>query len=634
MNTPEVSECPVLKELKPLIIYFPSLEDPKFNECHERLGSRERKCKKHSRKERQWEAKKLWGDFKHMKKCPNDDEFYISVERFLTLIHCTGHYEKKVLERFSDWKQTRKADMAYASSETSLPGTPGTPEQSSLFESSFEGGVTPFSSPPAEDDTPRTPSKSPSSDIYSFIEDTPSKIVDQSPIFIKAEEEPAIEDVNTKNESIITINATSTTLDTYPDTGKSNTVVESITEIKVASSSEPANGIPIVSTKEVVVEQASTVVVEKTIAPQNDPLVGKDPISQQGVYVAGLGYSLPKRTGSLRDDSPIIREFYKCLTSDQQKEGRVYVLKHNEHDDIFKIGFTKITASERNLQSKNCYGKNTEILYESRTPFPGAMKAERLAHVSLKNESLHITHCNMCGHGHTEWFRGSRTTILDTVKLMEAFVSFPAYEPRDGKMKLSSVGGLMIKTICDFSNKNLETAMTKYKESSRIEFDSGKSIETNVITAAQITVSEVAAEVPLESIEHEEQSSQEAALRLTDIKLPNPSMGTKLGRLIGGARKSIDHMKDKIQHVRSREITPESDSAQDELDTWRRAEELMAGLLWGIVPENSKPENCFREDKGPREWSSLKNALEQTVAKFKEDFKRAAKAEDDASNAL
>ncbi|KAM0552487.1 hypothetical protein ACHAPJ_007815 [Fusarium lateritium] len=643
MSASEFFEHPVLRELGTLVFYLPSLNGPDFKKCRGRVDQKARQCLLDVRADKQEQAKNLWEDFKNMKTLLDGDEFYFDVQRFLSLIHCNSHQPAAQI-RFNDWKQlrdvnnlkqTRVIDFSYASSEASLPGTP---EQSSVFDSPTERDMTPFSSPPAEDDTPRTPCKSPSSDIYSFIQDTPSKIVYRSPTSIEAEEEPAIAEVNTKDVSIVTINPTSTAYEAPSKIEKSGVIVESVTELGPISSPEPSKRIQIVAAKEVVTEQASTVAVEDTIAQQKSPFLSKNPIKQQGAYVAGIGYSFPKRTGSLRDDSSVVREFYKYLTPDQLKEGRVYILQHNEHEDVFKIGFTRSTASQRSSQSGNCYSENTRAIYESDTPFVGAMKAERLAQASLQDRNLYITKCDKCGHGHREWFQSTKQTILEAVKLMEGFVRLPAYELQDGKMKLSVVGNEMVKTMCNFSTKKLGIIMASYQESNMIEYDSGKHIETKLMSTTQTTVCEVTAEAPDQPVEVEEPPTQLLVPSSIDSKEPSPSMGTKFGNVYRGARKNFDHMKDKIQRRRSRETTPESentqDNSQDEPDIWKKAEELMAGLLWSIVPENSKPENCFENGEKPRELHSLVGAAERTAAKFKEDFARAARAEDDAASGL
>ncbi|KAJ4265666.1 hypothetical protein NW762_004960 [Fusarium torreyae] len=641
MPASKVFEHPVLKELKTLVFYFPSLNEPDFKKCCGQKKLQARQCLKDVKQDKRLQAEKLWDSFKDIKELPNDDEFYSDVQHFLSLIHCSSHH-RGVQTRFNDWKQLRVAnnleqtriiDFSYASSEASLPGTP---EQSSIFDSPIERDVTPFSSPLTECDTPRTPCKSPSSDTYYFIEDTPSKIIYRSPVSIETEEEPAIAEINTKDVSILTINPTSTAFDEPSNTEKCD-VVERITERCAISSQESSNKTPIVAVKEVV-EQASTVIVEDTIAQKKSPFLSRGPIKQQGAYVAGIGYGFPKRKGSLRDDSSVVREFYKYLTPSQLEEGRVYVLQHNEHDDIFKIGFTKSTASQRSSQPGNCYSENTRAIYQSDAPFVGAMKAERLAQASLHDRNMYITKCDKCGHGHREWFRSTKETILETVKLMEGFIRLPAYELQDGKMKLSAVANEMVKTMCNFSTKKLGIIMASYQESNMIEYDSEKPIGTKLMSTTQTTVCEVTAEAPDQSVEVKEPSTQLSVPPSTDSKESSPSMGTKVGRVFKGARKSFGHIKDKIQPGRSRESTPESDNAQDnsqdEPDIWQKAEELMAGFFWSIVPENSKPENCFENGEKPREFHSLVGAVERTTAKFKEDFARAAKAEDDAASGL
>ncbi|KAM0276662.1 hypothetical protein ACHAQH_006524 [Verticillium albo-atrum] len=130
-----------------------------------------------------------------------------------------------------------------------------------------------------------------------------------------------------------------------------------------------------------------------------------------------------------RSPAAFLAEVYKYLTPRQQERGIVYILKHNTVRDVFKIGFSSISAAERMDQRENCYSKNTSIVYQSSMGhFLGAHKAERLAHKILNFHNVRITGCEYCGGGHREYYIGTWEEVLSAVQTAEFLMRMPAYE--------------------------------------------------------------------------------------------------------------------------------------------------------------------------------------------------------------
>lgn len=151
----------------------------------------------------------------------------------------------------------------------------------------------------------------------------------------------------------------------------------------------------------------------------------------------GLGIHRPRRTRSLRDHSRLFQEIMEHPSEKQMQEGIVYVLEHKE-SGLFKIGFSTKGAEARLRQPRNCYGINTNIIYETKERFRGAEKAEKIIHTSLTHQNIIIKECEKCGGGHREWFEASREKILDAVAHVEGFVQMPAYVKESNEWKLTA----------------------------------------------------------------------------------------------------------------------------------------------------------------------------------------------------
>ncbi|KAG7125357.1 hypothetical protein HYQ45_013231 [Verticillium longisporum] len=134
------------------------------------------------------------------------------------------------------------------------------------------------------------------------------------------------------------------------------------------------------------------------------------------------------RRGTPRDPGPFISELYKHLTPQQRKEGVLYILEHTKVPNLFKIGWSKNSATSRLKQRENCYRYNTKIVYESPSRFFAAKKAERLSHIALRYQNVRVRECVHCGRGHHEFFKGSLKQVRNVVEALEKIVRNKAYE--------------------------------------------------------------------------------------------------------------------------------------------------------------------------------------------------------------
>ncbi|KAF5651234.1 hypothetical protein F52700_139 [Fusarium sp. NRRL 52700] len=441
-----LSEQPVFKELNTLLIKLSASDNddpnyPNFDKCQAancRLGT----------KGKQEVAKEIWKKLMKKETLSNEVEFYSTVKKFLPSVHCKKHNSGNFLEEcFGEWEKSRTMNSGYASSEVSLPSTPS---QDQVFESPTVGYGTPLSGPLVEDGTQTTSEKSLASSFDSFILSTPSRMNHHSPL-------PTIKDMSTTDESLIytpplalCINSIS---DRAVDVGEQDNIVENITQVNVISPTEPPNSLPIHSRQDVAAEQPDMVesIVDDTVIQENDsddePRLAHPQFRELGL----------KSNGTLSDTAAIIRELRKPLTSTQAQEGKVYVLKHKEEKDLFKIGWTTTTVNTSLSRPNNCYGASCETkpIYESPDLFKGAPKAHRLVHLFLRDINVRVKRCKKCGKGHNDWFEGHEEAILGTVRTMEGFLQMPAYELKE-KGELSDEGKAMVKNMCNITLESFQ----------------------------------------------------------------------------------------------------------------------------------------------------------------------------------
>ncbi|KAL6887395.1 hypothetical protein HDV57DRAFT_488724 [Trichoderma longibrachiatum] len=151
----------------------------------------------------------------------------------------------------------------------------------------------------------------------------------------------------------------------------------------------------------------------------------------------GLGLGSPRRTRSIRDNSPVLSVIQSRPSDNAMKIGTLYVREHSEAVGFYKIGYSNISAEARLHQPNNCFRENAKIIYESPVKFQGAKHAEKIIHLELWNDSIRISNCTECGGKHREWFKASRDKILQTVRKVEQFLQMPSYIRQGKEWKLS-----------------------------------------------------------------------------------------------------------------------------------------------------------------------------------------------------
>ncbi|KAH7266273.1 hypothetical protein B0J15DRAFT_242917 [Fusarium solani] len=614
-----------LEDLASIIDFLPSLENPDLTRCRGENQKRV-KCSNPILAAKRLRAPPLWADLANREYFPDNEDFYYKLKTLLECIHCNCHVGD-AFERYRSWKMERSLDAASFSSESSVPGTP---EQRSSIEFPSDTDITPFSSPLTMDDTPKTPKSSSSDAAESFIQSTPTRSTTTSLRFPKETERLGTVEVVSKRISTMTITA-----DTEKSTcNTSGTVVENFSAMAISSrelpqkSQEPA-------TEQVAVEHVSTVAI--AVSEETSTTKTGEKEATQDVRVVGLGLiSTLQRKGSLRDDSPVIRELHKHLTPQQLEEGIVYVLEHTGTPGLFKVGWTRTSVYERLGQPGNCYGKHTKVLHETSSGrFAGASKAERLVQVILRHQNIEVVECEQCGGGHKEWFRSSKDEVLRTVKLMEDFVQLPAYERCEGEMKLSREANAFVKAMCNFSTARLESIMARPENSVKETVESTSSVGTQG-SASEAPV-EQSAQEPLRSEENPSSSTSRFSDR---SRPPRISLATKLGtrgnKVKVRAANTVANTKERFGRLfnRSRESTPEledassTDKSNADANTSKGPEELLVKFLWSLLPEDSKPDQGVTGDDGPRDMAALKTVVRQMADDFRKDFEAAYEGTD------
>ncbi|KAL7914051.1 hypothetical protein GGI35DRAFT_439283 [Trichoderma velutinum] len=367
--------------------------------CRALLKDRSRRCQNNGwLQDQHAKVEELFVEFKSMTKCPETDILYKKLEIFITYTYCKRHVEV-ALESFREW--TEQQILAASSSP---PISPSISPSASPVSS-------PASSPPSS--TTSSPFSSPSSsseDIFftPFDEraDTMSpKSLSDGPIFAEPE---------------------------------SDSEAEGVVEILMKRVTE--------DTKD------KSTPIQHINAKIHIPVGGQG----NGYRIASLGDVIPpKRALSLRNETAIMKAMNEYPTDSMVQEGTVYVLQHIKIQGLFKIGYSKVGAPNRLRQSRNCYRKNTELIYETKKQFRGAQQAEKLIQASLIHYKLRVKNCEQCGKGHVEWFKAPRKQLFKTIESIEAFIQLPAYVEENGKWTFSAKGYEAVKTMFHFDPSSL-----------------------------------------------------------------------------------------------------------------------------------------------------------------------------------
>lgn len=212
---------------------------------------------------------------------------------------------------------------------------------------------------------------------------------------------------------------------------------------------------------------ASSKVVRSTTAAQLTEQNLKHIQSNDNLTPAKLGKVTRPYAGSVRDHSSEIKAICNHPENGKMTFGTVYVLRHDDDSDLFKVGHTARNAEKR--RDEICHGKKTQVVYES-SEFQGSYQAETIAEKILKHEKLLVT-CSDCKRKHKEWYKGPKKTILEAVKDAVEFLQLPAYEHKDGRWRLTARAyDGVVKKLCSFSVSN----MSQYLADTRRERRSGQ----------------------------------------------------------------------------------------------------------------------------------------------------------------
>lgn len=399
---------PVFKELDRIAqpLDYPTKPDEgAFTKCRARLApGLRRRCEQKIAKENQLRAKKLVESFRILDICSSTESFYQEVCEFLSIIHCTDH-AKISLSIFEIWKANR-------SSILSPIALTSTVSDNAHLVSSYNTQLSRVGQ--IETNTKTAPQQSLAA--IGLIQHISKTSGIGASVNVQNNVEPPTVEISTRLESLSLSTTHKNSLCNAED------------------------------------ESPRTATVSSTASRHG------------GEHVIGLGYiipTLPKRNGSVRDQSAIFTEWHKELGKLDQKSGVLYILKHEKTKGIFKVGWSRNSAVARLQQSRNCYRKDTTIIYETESgKFFAAKKAESLVQIVLQRYNYQLEDCDQCSKGHTEWYKISENMVLQTVKTIEQFVQEQAYEERGGVWKLSEDAFRVIGQMCHFDLSKLQKHLT------------------------------------------------------------------------------------------------------------------------------------------------------------------------------
>lgn len=341
-----------------------------------------------------------------------------------------------------------------------------------------------------------------------------------------------------------------------------------------------------------------------------------------------LGITSLQRTGSLRDNSPVITELYKPLTARQQQDGIVYILRHDNIDNLFKIGWTTTSADEKRRQSGNCYGTDSQVIHESQAKFFGAMKAGRLAQVIFRHDNIRVTECKQCNRGHRGWFQIPEEEVRRAVRLMEDLVRLPGYTMQKGEMRLSPAAHSLIQGMSGFSPEKLEALMGRVEEQKEDDTSPGVCSDTITITDTRATDEDQPPRPGADNAIPGIHPNSSQSVHIPE-EMPKHQMIESakkwIGKAIGGARRSLGRSDNTSRQSIS---APSQKSADEGLEatvkgsvTRREFEEGLTGFLWSLIPDVVKVEEDDTGRNSSKTLPSLKNPLSQGARKLWDDLK-------------
>ncbi|KAM0515007.1 hypothetical protein ACHAPE_006329 [Trichoderma viride] len=446
----------------------PNPQDSDFETCRTKRIKGGRCRNRPCRKDERWHTPSLLLEFQNMTECPSTQRFYEKMRTFVTYTHCKGKHRDKVLDAFDAWKERRVIDELI-SEQSSTPSA-------DLIETSTVQPITAA----ALQLLPLTPARSialsnyaTSDDGSSFVESTTDtrSVTSDTTCMTSLPNTPLrngtvsrfdAEDVAEEEYVGEVIDEEDVFIDDKKD-GKAiqEDVEHNVFEEIVAKDGALRENIIAPDIKqerdgERIRDSTFTTGINAT-SPETKHSDGRedseegDDNEEEDTVIKGLGIIGIQRTLSWRDHSPVFQVINSHPTKNKMKGGVVYILEHKKNPSLFKIGWSSKSAKERLLQPRNCYGKNTEVFYETKR-FVGAPQAERIAQVILRHVNIRVSECLYCQGGHREWFSAPRETVHETVMHVEEFLQMPAYTLQDEVYKLSpEVYERVVKQMCDFS---------------------------------------------------------------------------------------------------------------------------------------------------------------------------------------
>ncbi|KAM0473423.1 hypothetical protein ACHAPX_008170 [Trichoderma viride] len=472
MSSQKVRPNPVfqaLSEIQRNIDVCPDPQDSDFETCRTKTIKGRRCRNRPCRKDERWHTPSLLLEFQNMTQCPDTQSFYEKMKTFVTYTHCKGKHRDKVLDAFDTWKERRVIDELI--SERSSTPSPSSIE-SSTIQPITAAALQLLPSTPARSIAPSNYATS--DDGSSFVESTADtrSVTSDTTCMTSLPNTPLrngtvsrfdAEDVAEKEYVGEPIDEE----DVFIDDKKDEKAIQEdlghdIFEEIVAKGAALRENIIAPDIKqerdgERIRDPSLTTGITVT-SPEakhsdggEDDTEGDNNEEEEDTTIKGLGIIGIQRTLSWRDHSPVFQVINSHPTNQKMQEGVVYILEHKKNPSLFKIGWSSKSAKERMRQPRNCYGKNTDIFYETKR-FVGAPQAERIAQVILRHVNIRVSECLYCQGGHREWFAAPRKTVHETVMHVEEFLQMPAYTLQDEVYKLSpEVYERVIKQMCDFS---------------------------------------------------------------------------------------------------------------------------------------------------------------------------------------
>ncbi|KAH7375153.1 hypothetical protein B0T11DRAFT_345058 [Plectosphaerella cucumerina] len=328
-------------------------------------------------------------------------------------------------------------------------------------------------------------------------------------------------------------------------------------------------------------------------------------------HIEGLGVTDLRRRGSVRDKSLVLKEIYKHPTAEDMKTGVVYILRHRRIKNLFKVGYTKKTAQRRHSDANNCYGTDTDVVYETEGgPFAGSFKAEKIAHCILEEQKLWVKKCEQCDRSHREWFMAEFEVVLQAVQLAEKFLRLPAYDTVDGEMKLSAKAHAMLEPLI-FNVDKLEVILASQKTEVQVvetQVDGSETITRTI--DKNVTVTSIEAVGPEDTAPAEQEQ--------VGRKLRSQNLGGRIGNWGNKAKKAVRKFSNPVSRGASPEVE-EGGMAQTPAST----EELFVKLTWAVMPEEVKASYAGASSGRPRAFSDLKDTVRQYGRDFGEAFNAA-----------